>query len=381
MVNALAILDTAPERSYTFFEVVDFGAGRKKVARTSQQLRAARMCQPVSVQFWQPRPADGGEDTYVVQPVGPPEVVDLMFLAEWQILRAGLRKWARTSTGQPGCLTLTQPLAVCQTAWNWRNGDEVPQVAILDHLATQGWRHGPIVSHTLFTPKHLRPPTGKGGTAKAYFQCLACLPDLLQPTFPELRAGQPCDYYGCVLATDKPQDIPLDLKPNAYARHLRSLARWGTLADMALVAAPQDAQGDEDIPMAAICDEPVGARRKAPAKLEPLGDAMWEARSLKYRSAGQRAGVKAEKKPKTPLQDRPTGHSGHPRAASSSTTPAAPAASSTDRPPAKRPKKEPGQPRQQHPAESREVVHDTGDWVIQRDYHIGPDMAQQYRPV
>ena len=193
VVNALAILDTAPERSYTFFEVVDFGAGRKKVARTSQQLRAARMCQPVSVQFWQRRPADGGEDTYVVQPVGPPEVVDLMFLAEWQILRAGLRKWTRTSTGQPGCLTLTQPLAVCQTAWNWRNGDEVPQVAILDYLATQGWRHGPIVSHTLFTPKHLRPPTGKGGTAKAYFQCLACLPDLLKATFPALPAGQPID--------------------------------------------------------------------------------------------------------------------------------------------------------------------------------------------
>ena len=93
---------------------------------------------------------------------------------------------------------MVNPKKVMDIAWDFRSGP-VPLVVLLEHLARAGWQRASsakdsLAIHTLDTPRvmHL---SGSNAQDKAYLQCLACLEDILSPSFPSLATGQPAAYY------------------------------------------------------------------------------------------------------------------------------------------------------------------------------------------
>ena len=228
--GALAILDNGSAGVQSFLQVIDSRVRSRKAIRLSaQQQRMARMCCPVTIQkFSVISSQDGGRvgTGSLVYPENSPEVVDLLFIAEWSVLRTGLRQWEHVAAAdQPGCLTLGESSLVHETAWNFRDGGSVPHVALMDYLDANGWQRGHIAVHTLDSEKLMAPPLAKTGPAKPYMQCLACLRDILTDAFPALPTGQPAHYYSCVLVVTTPERILLGQPCFYYASVLRAAGK------------------------------------------------------------------------------------------------------------------------------------------------------------
>ena len=139
-----------------------------------------------------------GEDNWDVYPDGHPNVEDLARCAPWRSLRTDMSFWSLVPADTAGCFQLGNRQKVMDIAWDLRRGP-VPCMVLLEHLALAGWQRASstrdsLAIHTLETPRvmHL---SGSNAQDKAYLQCLACLEDILSPSFPSLAAGQPAAYY------------------------------------------------------------------------------------------------------------------------------------------------------------------------------------------
>ena len=155
-------------------------------------------------------------------PVGMPDIVDFLRVAEWPTLRFGLRTWAPGASDSCGSVSLTGGSLVSDTAWNYRTGP-VPVLVLLEKLIAAGWRmlpakQRPPPDHTLKQgPGHLVMNNSGACASRSYLQCLVCLSDILTDIFPALPTGQSVLYYTAVLNAKSPEAI-LPGQPVKYYR-------------------------------------------------------------------------------------------------------------------------------------------------------------------
>ena len=179
--------------------------------------------------------------TFSVYHNGFPEVVDILAMAPWPVIRGGLRRWHVGQSDTRGCLALSRPEPVRHDV-NALAVEDIPTVCLLEALANSGWQHGQTPeAHTALSPKRFT--VSDPLASRAYLRCLLRLDDLLGPgKMAELRPKQLALYYSCVLATDRPQLVPLGQDGAAYKRLLDS-GQSGPSGD---VAAIQDVDYDDD---------------------------------------------------------------------------------------------------------------------------------------
>ena len=70
-------------------------------------------------------------------PLGMPDIVDFLSVAEWPTLRFGLRTWAPGPSDSCGSVSLTGGRMVNDIAWNCRTGP-VPVIVLLEKLLAAG---------------------------------------------------------------------------------------------------------------------------------------------------------------------------------------------------------------------------------------------------
>ena len=214
------VLHQGPVSANSFFIIVDKAAGRKKQLRTAATSEQHAMAKLVSLQrmTWWPVGGHQEEAQVVVFHDGFPQIVDLLSLASWPVLRGGLRKWQTAESQVAGCMALSGPEVVSAPS-GWRR-DDAPAICLLEDLAHAGWTRGqPPLEHTLASSKTfaVKDPIA----SKAYLRCLLGLADLVsEDKMPCLRSDQPATYYSCVLASDQPQTVPCGQSPAEYKRLL-----------------------------------------------------------------------------------------------------------------------------------------------------------------
>ena len=146
----LPLLFEASTSEPLFFEIVDMNLRRKKLVRTASITALKRMAFPVSAQHFGTWQFDGqstrGHDVYAD---GFLALVDVLDLAPWPVLRAGLRRWRRMFSDVQGCECIGQSMLLSDTEWDLWTGS-VPVLELLDRLRDSGWMLGPALAlHTL----------------------------------------------------------------------------------------------------------------------------------------------------------------------------------------------------------------------------------------
>ena len=270
-----------PASALEFFMVVDKWAGRKKAVRTAA-LSIDHMAMPVTLQAarrWQ-----GGEEVYHD---GCPLIADLTAIADWPVLRSGLRRWATGVASTAGCLSIGQSCAVVEAGAEegWKSG-VVTTLALLDALAARGWRRGqPPQEHSADSAKvfAVTDPLKR----KTYLRCLVGLEALREVgQLNALRSDQSASYYACVLAAEKPACVPIGADSIVYADLLR-----GKVAPSQIADAESDAEAVE--------------AARAPAALQDRGASSSSEAEMCGPSLGQ--GVKRKATPQRPRQPQKAG--------------------------------------------------------------------------
>ena len=381
LCDALAILDAASDGQQEFFQFVLDSVRRKKQARTAAHARMLAMCCPVMQQGYQVW-ARRSSMLWDVLPDGLPEVKDFLHLAEWPVLRAGLRFWQQGPSDTLGCVQLSAPVVVTDIQWDFRQGP-VPTIVVLEKLAGDGWVHGPrqLTEHTSDSPQVMH--VAKNPLVdKPYLQCLACLPQLLSATFPAMHAGQPASYYACLLRAGTPEAIPVGQTAGYYQRALVSGAAALDAPLQALSDRPTEEGGSKG---ADSGDEPMGSfgggpghpasrpgKRKASAQDSPLRGALWRPLQELGRPGPGGSGVSAAG-PGQLLQPVP----GQPASSSASAPPGAlPPAMPGAEAQRARHSRDTGSARQA--VVPRDVVVQVGGVDIVKDTHLEPGMKGHY---
>ena len=281
--NAAAILDQSCKGHHRFFQIVVDGQTRRmKQVRGAAHKRMADMSFPVVIQEYATWAQRGSKvcDVYLE---GFPQVKDLLRVAEWPVLRAGLRFWQQGPSDTSGCIQVSAPTSVSEVPWDFRVGP-VPTILLLESLAAEGWRqHGqlaPLKEHTVDSDmifKLSRNPLAD----KPYLQCLVCLPQLLSAAFSALPTGQPGDYYLAVLKASRPELI----RTGEPARFYKQLAA-GAVQSPALpltdrpnpdVSSEDEIQGDFGVGNAqGLVSHGHSRKRRRAAEGNALGDAIWQ---------------------------------------------------------------------------------------------------------
>ena len=244
VAEATAILTEACCGNLHFFRIIMGGqVRRKKLVRGAAFKRMIGMSAPVMMLQFGPW-AHRGADSWDVYPEGSPAMTDFLHLAEWPVIRAGLRSWKQGPSDTSGCVQLSGPaMAVNDIPWDIRSGP-VPTVILLGQLVAQGWRKGALLTeHTLDSPQTLR-ISNNPMAHKAYLQCILCLPALLSGAFPALPVGQPTDYYTAVLLAGKPEDIRIGQPAQYYKCMLKGQSE--PKASMVLYGDNAEGMGEED---------------------------------------------------------------------------------------------------------------------------------------
>ena len=270
-----------------FFIVVDKYAGRKKFVRTAAW-STETMAMPVSLQAvsrWQ-------EDDQVYHD-GCPKLVDLVTLANWPVLRWGLRRWPTAQGSTPGCVGIGQssPLLETSAEEGWRAG-EVSTLALLDALASSGWSRAegrPPREHTADSPRVFRveDPLER----KAYLRCLVGLDQLREVgQLTKLRSDQSASYYQCVLAADQPASVPVDADSGVYSDFLKGKCEPLPIADAENLMIEDQAPSEH---AHAVADSPAAGVSSSSDELELCGETRPAAMARPKAKA-----AKAKSKPK-----------------------------------------------------------------------------------
>ena len=220
------------------------------------------MSYPAFVQWAAAVAADGDDRQHgqlIVRYDGVPEIVDLLELAEWAALRSELIRWEMTVGEVGGVLAIgnRQPVEATVRAWN---DEATPTLAILDSLASDGWVRGepPKVHDSASTKQFcVKDPVRE----KAYLQCLAALPHLLNEFDMEgLRSDQRRSYYSVLLRVDEPSVVLLDAAEQVYLAMLKGVSQHGQL--LALENAERQDRSSSDEAEDVII---LGAKARGPA--------------------------------------------------------------------------------------------------------------------
>ena len=285
LVDMPALFHQEQDSKDSFFTIVDKGAGRKKQLRTAAQSQDA-MARPVSLQrmAWWPAGVER-EGERLVYHDGYPQIVDLLQLAPWLVMRGGLRRWRTAESGVVGCLALSEP-EVVSAPTDWRL-EETPALCLLESLALAGWMRGPPpLQHTVVSAKQfqVKDPIA----SRAYLRCLLGLDGLLGK-MPFLRSDQPATYYSCVLASEQPRIIPCDRSPAEYKQLLASSLDESRLAllddDRVDVAGPASPTSSDEVVVTVStratrgnpCVANLRRARGRGAKQEDWGSLVWSA--------------------------------------------------------------------------------------------------------
>ena len=209
------------------FKVVDLSVKDKKVVSTARAKEVKGSALPVSLQYcgwWRLGAYPAGSDgvSHEVYLDGYPSVVDVVALAEWPVLRAGLRSWATGPSDVQGCSTMHSPKLVAHELddmWPLNT----PTLSVLDRLRETGWMVGPQPQAHVRGGERIF-SVNDASRQKWYLQRLALLDDMLgRWAMPCLRTDQPNKYYACLLLAASPRDVPLGLASKAYGHRLQAL--------------------------------------------------------------------------------------------------------------------------------------------------------------
>lgn len=167
----------------SFFQAVDVALRRKKLVNTATILDMKLMRMPALCQRFMIRAGghpDAGE--HHIFHDGGPELVDLLDLQEWRVLREGLKIWSADPSSFECCIQASSGTLVSQISWDTRHSD-APAIVLVEALVARGWKYC-----------NQRGPHGLEGervfyfrdaiAAKPYLRCLLHLEDILSDTFP-----------------------------------------------------------------------------------------------------------------------------------------------------------------------------------------------------
>lgn len=245
------------EGDHWFWMLIDLSVRRKRHVKTKFALDVRAMAMPATMQHmsaWRPRPHQAaGQDVFAD---GDPEVVDVIRLAPWPVLRNELRQWqTRGDSDVLGCMCLRDPVLVADIEWDDIDV-AIPALVVVERLLSRGWRLGArrVPPHTLQSPRVFC--SCKFVAMKAYLQCLLVLPTLLQHAdFTELPSCAPAAYYACVLRATDPACVPRHCTQAQYNVILRN-CDIGTPAsghEVPITAEEQlEATESEDCPISAM---------------------------------------------------------------------------------------------------------------------------------
>ena len=267
--------------SLRFFQIVDCGVRKKKLVPTQATSEHKAMSLPCLVQpfaAWTGgAPRESSErDVY---PDGFAEVIDVLAMAEWRLMRVGLKRWETGPSDVQRCISVGRSIPVSDTPWDFRRGS-VPAIVLLEKLVELGWKVGAeLAEHTLTTRRvfSFADPVA----SKPYFKCLVSLPDLLaSESFSSLPAGQPNSYYSCVLQAPRPELLKLGQPASFYAKCLAE----GKGGRIVLQPGQQSAilDDDADVPIShlgsLLADEkPRPAKVRRVAAVSSVDDAaLWQ---------------------------------------------------------------------------------------------------------
>ena len=235
-------------------EVLDLAVKRKKQVQTASAIAIRRMSVPASLQhygIWNAGTYPG--QSQEVYPDGCPQVLDLLCVSPWPVLRTTARQWDVQPSDVAGCVRLTQPALVMDRQWDLRH-QVVPVVILLDRLTATGWAHGaPPALHTKATARVFR--MADVISCRSYLQCLLVLEELQASGLPGLRSDQVTRYYTTVLADACPAAVPLDLAQAEYSA-------WASGREPA--KRPTPPSSEEDAPIVRLAGPAHG--KAAPAK-------------------------------------------------------------------------------------------------------------------
>jgi hypothetical protein len=201
--QALAIMDSGvADPECLIFKVLDVNVKHKKLLSSCKAVRdMAGMAWPVRIQqlalvSWHKRaPYPAG--SYDADCEGSAEVVDLLDLAPWPVLRVALRRWDVADSDTGGCQLLQRSLCLSQLP-RPKSVTALPALTCLESLLKAGWSIGkPPAIHTVNTTKQLK--IGRDLVQqKSYLQCLVAIEDLAAagcdgvPSGERLRGTKSC---------------------------------------------------------------------------------------------------------------------------------------------------------------------------------------------
>ena len=209
-----------------YFEVLN-REPRKQVGARSRAAKALQreMVLPIQIQMYRPWCQDLHADTRAVfRDAGQePEVVDVMALAPWPVIRYGLRCWDYVGPSDTsGCLEIRhrglasdvvdRPLAIADDISHW------PLLLTLESLQEKGWHAGSVTWHSLenLSEKRLRMRKGYP-SMKHYFWAILHLDEILGRAVQAegISASQCNAYYQCLLQFPE-QHVPHGLRSAVY---------------------------------------------------------------------------------------------------------------------------------------------------------------------
>ena len=265
--------DRRPADSDRFFDVVDLSPARKKHLRSATAASFDNDSKVVTIQRMASWAGEGAADAAANGQLlschdGYPDAVDILAEAPWPVFRGGLRRWHVEDSTQRGCLALSRPAPVRHEPDNLAIED-LPAICLLEALADAGWQRGQTPeAHTALSPKTFT--VSDPLASKAYLRCLLRLDDLLGPgKMVELRPKQSAMYYNCILATERPQLVPLGQAAAVY----KSLLDSGDPADGQPVEAIEDghASGDEMLLQCRPAPAAIASRVRRPSQQAASG--------------------------------------------------------------------------------------------------------------
>ena len=227
--SAARLLDTSviAEDGPTFiaFRVLDTNVRSKKIMKESDDARAMKtMDWPIRIQqFVLRRPT---VDLYPAEQClmtieQDSEIVDILDIAPWPVLRLALRRWDTDNSEEAGCLCLKSSLCIGNvSAADIR---DVSALVCLETLFRLGWTVGnPPVTHTASSPKQFKvnDPTRE----KPYLQCLVSLVAIQ-------------DKCGQGIPANATRSVYLSLLDRAFGESELPAAIQDDLADLAADAA------------------------------------------------------------------------------------------------------------------------------------------------
>ena len=214
-----------------FYQILDPDYAKKanKLIKGSLRNKVKSMALPAQVQRYElAHVAGAAEDLQLVHPSGDPEVLDILALASWPVLRLATSKWKAVSSGFAGVLALQSPTNMAMLA-EQTTDDNASALVLMERLFKSGWTYVADSSqcpavHDLGAPKIFW--TDNPVSGKPYLRCLLALPDLIaSERCSGVQSHQPQKYFKELLDPSKQSLSAHAIEDSAPQRKSRTRAR------------------------------------------------------------------------------------------------------------------------------------------------------------